>query len=49
MYIVYNSHTHTHTLSQETKSIKGVMIFIFKKNQIVKKKTLLFMSGKYAQ
>lgn len=28
MYIVYNSHIHT--LSQETKSIKGVMIFILK-------------------
>lgn len=38
MYIVYNTHTsthhtHIHTLSQETKSIKGVMIFILKKEK----------------
>lgn len=38
MYIVYNTHTsthhtHIHTLSQETKSVKGVMIFILKKEK----------------
>lgn len=41
MYIVYNTHTsthhtHIHTLSQETKSIKGVMIFILKKKKKIK-------------
>lgn len=41
MYIVYNSHTNTHTLSQETKSIKGVMIFIFKKKPNSKKENVV--------